>query len=233
MARSGRISAVIVAAGSGERVGGEVPKQFLGLGGRPVLAWAVRAFREHPLIDRVVVVLAPRRVADPPAWLDGGVRVVAGGASRAASVRAGLAAVDGSAVLVHDGVRPFVSAALIGRVAAAAAEGPVVPAVPVADTIKRVDGEGRVVETPPRSMLRAVQTPQGFPTELLRRAHEASAPGGDPTDDAEVCEALGGAVRTVEGELINFKITTEADLLRARHLIEAGLISWPYSGSGG
>ena len=216
-AASGVVGAVVVAAGKGNRLGAPQPKQFLDLCGMPVLAWSVRAFLEHPEVDRVVLVLSPKFAASPPSWLAEGVRVVPGGVARADSVREGVAALEGTVetVLVHDGARPFVSAALISRVVAGALRGPVVPVVPIEDTVKRVDEGGWIEETVPREQLRRVQTPQGFPAEILIRTHALGDAGAWEahdaaalTDDASLCERLGIDVSTVEGDGANLKITT-------------------------
>ncbi|MCG8467168.1 MAG: 2-C-methyl-D-erythritol 4-phosphate cytidylyltransferase [Gemmatimonadetes bacterium] len=218
-------AAIIVAAGTGSRVGEGRPKQFLDLGGRPLLAWSVDAFARYVGIDEVVVVLPPAYAETPPNWLPKTLRVAPGGATRAASVRAGLAAVgsDCAVVLIHDGARPFVTDDLIGRVLAGAASGPVVPAVPIADTVKVLDEEGRVVETPPREAIVGVQTPQGFPIQVLREAHARLGSDVGLTDDAMMCERLGSRVSAVQGEAMNFKVTTPDDLARARWLVDAGL----------
>lgn len=233
-----RVGAVVVAAGRGRRFGGESPKQFADLGGIPVLAWATRAFRSHPQVARVIVVLSPERAASPPDWLPAGVEVVAGGVARADSVRAGARALEGEAeiILVHDGARPFPSPELVSRVIEAARRGPVVPVVPLEDTVKRVDGRGRIAETVPRGALRRAQTPQGFPWEVLARTHALEA-GGEReawdaagaaaiTDDALLCERRGIEVATVEGDPSNLKITTPRDLVLARGMVESGLISY-------
>lgn len=224
-----RAAAVIVAAGEGERFGGEGPrKQFQLLGDRPILDWSCRAVRRALADGRLVLVLPADVVDEPPGWLrDRADAMVAGGATRRESVALGLAAVPGETdvVLVHDGVRPLASAALIRRVADAAREGPVVPVLPVVDTVKRVDGEGRVMETLDRSTLRRIQTPQGFPASVLRRVHaEAEALKEVATDDAALCEAAGVTVRTVAGETHNLKVTTGQDLAYARWLLESGRV---------
>ncbi|UOM35216.1 bifunctional 2-C-methyl-D-erythritol 4-phosphate cytidylyltransferase/2-C-methyl-D-erythritol 2,4-cyclodiphosphate synthase [Acuticoccus sp. I52.16.1] len=235
------IDAIIVAAGRGTRLGGPVPKQYLPLGARTVLARAVDAFLGHPAIRSVVVVIAAgdeRRVDEALADRTRAVRVVTGGATRQASVARGLAALGGtappSAVMVHDAARPFVSAGVIDRVAAALTEAAaVVPAVPIADTVKRVDG-GRVIETVDRSALVQVQTPQGFHLAALLAAHaaagttETGSTEAGATDDAGLIEAQGGRVTTVPGERTNFKITTEDDLAAAR----ASLAAVPVVGHG-
>jgi 2-C-methyl-D-erythritol 4-phosphate cytidylyltransferase len=219
--------AVIVAGGSGERLGGEVPKQLQDLGGRPILEWSVRAFTDHPEVDRVIVVLPPNLAVEPPGWIPAGVRAVAGGDTRARSVVNGVAAIDeteDAVVLVHDGVRPFVSAAVISRVIGAAGEGPVIPVVPVTDTLKTVDANGRVLGSPPRDGLRAAQTPQGFSVGLLKALHRESSPDEGVTDDGLLCERAGIEVRTVPGDPANLKVTTPTDLKYARWLVETGMI---------
>ncbi len=219
--------AVIVAGGSGERLGGEIPKQLRDLGGRPILEWSVRAFTDHPEVDVVVVVLPPDLAAEPPAWFPAGVQVVAGGDTRARSVVNGVAAIDvteDAVVLVHDGVRPFVSADVISRVIEAAGDGPVIPVVPVTDTLKTVDLEGRVLGSPARDGLRAAQTPQGFRAGLLRALHRESSPDAGVTDDGVLCERAGIEVRTVPGDAANLKVTTPTDLEYARWLVETGVI---------
>lgn len=211
--------AVVVAGGSGERFG--QMKQFALLAERPVVEWAVNACR--PSSAGVVLVL-PRG-----SWqhaTHGADVVVEGGATRAESVRLGLAAVPESAevILVHDAARPLASDALFAAVIAAvtsddgggAAVGGAIPGLPVSDTIKEVDGTHTVTRTLDRSSLVAVQTPQAFGAELLRRAHAA---GGEATDDAALVEALGVAVRVVPGDPLNLKITTPADLDLAERLL--------------
>ena len=196
---------IVVAAGAGTRFGG--PKQFESLGDRRVIDWSVAVARESS--DGVIVVLPPQ-----DAEREGG---VAGGATRSESVRRGLAAVPKNAtiVCVHDAARPIANEDDFRRVISAVAEGAhgAVPAIPVADTIKVVDDTGQVMRTPPRGSLRAVQTPQAFRAEVLRRAH---AEQGEGTDDAALVEALGGKVVVVDGDMLNRKITTRDDLDWAR-----------------
>jgi 2-C-methyl-D-erythritol 4-phosphate cytidylyltransferase len=201
---------IIVAGGSGSRFGGGVPKQYLRLGGARVLDHSLAAART--VSDGVVLVVGESFRDRPEPRAD---VVVTGGATRSASVRAGLAAVpdDGTVevILVHDGARPLASPDLFARVVAAVRAGAdgVVPAVPVTDTIKRV-ADHVVVETPGRDTLVAVQTPQGFRAAALRAAHAA---GGDATDDAALVEAIGGRVVVVPGEATNRKVTTPHDLV--------------------
>lgn len=215
-------AAVVVAGGSGQRVGGAVRKQYLEVAGEPILLRAVRPFLVHPGIGSVVVVLPPEDAANPPAWLvETGVRVVPGGEERGDSVRNGLLATpdDAPVVLVHDGARPFVSAEVIGRVLEAAREGAAIAAVPVSDTIKEVGPDGTVRSTPDRSRLRGAQTPQGFPRALLLDVHaRAGAEGFRATDDAALCERFGVPVRVVEGAAENFKVTRPVDLVLAEAL---------------
>lgn len=220
-----RAAVVIVAGGSGRRMGGAgggVRKQYLELEGEPVLLRAVRPFLKHPEICEVVVVLPPEDAAHPPAWLaDLPVRLAAGGAERADSVWNGLQALPGTVatVLVHDGARPFVSAGVIDRVLDAAREGPAIAAVRATDTVKEVDEAGRIVRTLDRARLWQAQTPQGFPLAVLRAAHAgARRDGVSATDDAMLCEHAGIAVRVVEGDYDNIKITRESDLPVAQAL---------------
>ncbi len=232
-ADAGGVGAVVVAAGEGHRFGASRPKQFLDLCGMPVLAWSVRTLLDHPEVGRVALVLSREWAASPPAWLPDGLLVVPGGVARADSVRAGVEALAGTVetVLVHDGARPFVSAALVSRVVDAARGGPAVPVIAVEDTVKRVDEGGWIEETVPRETLRRVQTPQGFPAEVLLRTHAVRDAGAweaqdaaSITDDALLCERLGIDVATVEGDPANLKITTAGDLALARAMVEAGLI---------
>lgn len=208
---AGEIWTIVVAAGSGRRFG--AAKQFEALGDRRVLDWAVAAAQQ--VSDGVVVVLP----ADAPAEAGS----VPGGASRSDSVRRGLAAVPtrASVVCVHDGARPFATPALFGAVIDAVRDGAdaAVPGTPVTDTVKQVDASGQVVETPDRSALRAVQTPQAFRAEVLRRVHAAEA---EATDDAALVEQAGGTVVVVPGDTDNVKITHPDDLERARERVGGG-----------
>lgn len=193
--------AIVVAGGAGERFGER--KQYLALGGARVLDWALRAASAH---SEGVVLVVPADVADRPEPLAD--VVVAGGATRSASVRAGLHAVpqDVATIVVHDAARPVPVPDVWTRVLAAIDEGAdaVVPVVPVTDTLREVDGS-----TVDRSRFVAVQTPQAFRGAALRAAH-ASDPEG--TDDASLVEATGGRVVVVEGDPVNIKITTPHDL---------------------
>jgi 2-C-methyl-D-erythritol 4-phosphate cytidylyltransferase len=205
----GAIWAVVVAAGAGRRYGGL--KQFSMLGGRPVLEWSVEAART--VADEVVLVLPAAQMRDV-AWQLGCSRVVEGGPTRAASVRAGLSAVplDAEIVVVHDAARPLASPQLFSLVIEAVRSGAAgaVPGLALADTVKRVSG-GRVLATLDRSELVAVQTPQAFNAKALRRAHASNA---EASDDAALLEALGETVVVVPGEARNLKLTEPVDLER-------------------
>jgi 2-C-methyl-D-erythritol 4-phosphate cytidylyltransferase len=199
---------IVVAGGSGARFGGS--KQFADLAGRTVLDRSVAACRPHAV--GVVVVVPPAG----PAVVDGADRVVVGGDTRAASVRAGLAAVpaDAAVIVVHDAARPLAAPHLFEEVIAAIRSGAVAatPAVPVTDTLRAVGGG-----TVDRSGLLAVQTPQAFSPAALRAAHDG---GLDATDDVGLVEALGHPVAVVPGDRWNLKITEPADLVVAAALLE-------------
>ncbi|MFZ2510227.1 MAG: 2-C-methyl-D-erythritol 4-phosphate cytidylyltransferase [Gordonia sp. (in: high G+C Gram-positive bacteria)] len=214
-----RTVALIPAAGTGSRLGLDRPKAFVEIGGVSLAARSVAAAWASGVIDDVVVIV-PAQLVDEVARELPGVTVVAGGAERSDSVRAGLAAAgDADLVLVHDAARALTPPALFTRVVAALIGGAhaVVPGLPVVDTLKTVDNDGRVVDTPDRRVLRAVQTPQGFTAEVLRRAHAGAA---DATDDAGLVEALGEDVTVVPGEALAFKITTPFDLRMAEYLCD-------------
>jgi 2-C-methyl-D-erythritol 4-phosphate cytidylyltransferase len=212
--------AILVAAGRGERLGLDQPKAFAKLGEDPLLAEPLRRLDESDWVDAIVVV-APTGWEEPAILLAeelgcGKVAAcVAGGEARADSVRAGLAEVpaDAVVVLVHDAARPLLTDDVISRVLAPLSEGwdGVVPGLPVADTLKRVDGDGRAVETVARDGLWAVQTPQAFVPDVLRRA----LAGGDTASDcAGSVEAAGGRVKVVPGDPRLLKVTTREDLAR-------------------
>lgn len=219
---------VLVAGGRGLRLGGATPKQYLPIGGVPMLLRALRPFTSHPDVARTVVVLPPEDAAAPPAWLapllGETLAVAAGGAERMDSVANGVAALgDGvTIVLVHDAARPLVTQPVIDRVLAAARAGEAaLPAVPVSDTLKEGDPAEptRVARTVPRERLWRAQTPQGFPRALLAEAHaRGRAEGLVATDDAQLVERLGGTVRLVPGDARNIKVTTPEDLALAELL---------------
>jgi len=223
--------ALILAAGSGDRIGGELPKGFVEIGGRPILAVAAAAAASSPEIAELLVAAPPgleARAADAVTPIDVPVRVVAGGDSRQASVRLALGVLprrrSHEVVVIHDAARPLATAALFSAVVAAVRDGPrdvagAIPVVPGTDTLKRVIGAD-VVGTEPREGLRAAQTPQAFRLGALLNAHERAATEGRAfTDDAGVVEWAGGRVLAVPGDPDNFKITTPEDLLRADALL--------------
>ena len=222
---------VVVAAGSGTRLGAATPKAFVTLGDRPLLAHALDVVASLPGLTSVAVVV-PADLLDVsgPAWsgvsLPDGALVVAGGADRTASVAAGLAALDAACdvVLVHDAARCLTPPAVFERVVAAVRDGAdgAVPGLPVVDTVKVVDAEGVVVSTPARESLRAVQTPQAFAREVLVAAHTS---GVAATDDAALVESLGHRVVVVEGDPRALKVTTPEDLARAERLLAAATTS--------
>ncbi len=213
------VGVVIVAAGSGVRAGPGGPKQFRPIAGVPVLLRALRPFLARADVRRVVVTLPPDVAGRPPVWLQEllGERVigVAGGTTRADSVRAGLAALGDlpPVVLVHDAARPFVEPATIAAVIERARTGVgAVAAVPIGDTVKDVDDDGRVARTVARARLWRAQTPQGFPGSMLVAGYARwpdDAP--PPTDDAEAVERAGFPVEVVPGSACNLKVTTEED----------------------
>lgn len=211
------VAAVLVAAGSGLRLGADLPKAFVAVRGRTMLEHACSRFAAHPRVS-VCVVVAPADRIDEAQRLAPDAVVVAGGATRQESVDAGLSALpdDVDVVLVHDVARPFVPRAVIDRVLDALTEGvdAVVPALPVTDTIKQVDEHNEVVATIDRTQLVAVQTPQGFRRAALVDAH-ANGAGTAATDDAWLVESNGGVVVVVSGDDDSFKITRPGDLARA------------------
>ena len=224
----GETWAVVVAAGAGDRLAADRPKAFVRLGGRTMLAWSLAMLDDHDLIDGIVMVV-PEEYEERASLLADDLcatkiaAAVPGGATRPDSVAAGVACVPEAAefVLVHDAARPLTPPEVVDRVVAelrSGAEG-VVPALAVADTVKRVGPDDSVAETLERAALRAVQTPQGFPAAVLRDALAARA--GDATDCASLVEALGRTVICVEGDERAFKVTTPADLARAEQLAGA------------
>src|SRR4051812_17017539 len=224
------VTALIVAAGKGERLGGDVPKQFLSIGGKPVLRWAVESLIRHPAVTSVRVVIGGRQEDAAGSALDGldvG-ELISGGAERADSVRAGLAAVGGDAVLVHDAARPFCPPEVVDRLLAPLEfyDG-AAPVLPVGDTLARVGEE--LTETVDRTGLVRVQTPQAFRLDALRDAYDRWT-GDSPTDETTVARAAGMRIATVEGDPVLEKITTAADFARAEQWL-AGKLT-PRTGMG-
>jgi 2-C-methyl-D-erythritol 4-phosphate cytidylyltransferase / 2-C-methyl-D-erythritol 2,4-cyclodiphosphate synthase len=225
-----KVAVIIAAGGQGTRLGGAVPKQWLAFGGRTLLEHSVAAFDVHPRVDEIVVVVPPDAGAAPVPATTTPQRVVTGGARRQDSVANGFAAVsaDVRIVLVHDAARPFVTARVIDEVingidpfgsgALDYGYGAVVPVWPVFDTVKEVEAGGgtRIIATPDRDRLFLAQTPQGFRREILAAAIDAGRAGASGTDEAMLAEHAGHAVHVVPGDEANVKITTAADLERAR-----------------
>jgi 2-C-methyl-D-erythritol 4-phosphate cytidylyltransferase/2-C-methyl-D-erythritol 2,4-cyclodiphosphate synthase len=228
----GMVAAVVVAAGRGQRAGGDVPKQYRKIAGTPVIRPTLSAFSSHPHIDLVQPVIHPDdedlfRAAS--SGLKNLLEPVAGGATRQTSVHAGLQALQGRApeiVLIHDAARPFLSSALISRaIEAARTCSAATPGVAVADTVKKIDQAAVVTETLDRSQLRMVQTPQAFAFALIADAHQRAAVAGreDFTDDAALAEWAGHRVLMFAGEAGNVKLTTNEDFARAELLSAAAL----------
>ena len=229
MADAVAVWAVVVAAGSGERLGAEHPKAFVAFGEDPLIASSVAALDDHPAIDGIVLVV-PEGWEERATFMADDIGAgkasiaVAGGATRSDSVAAGVAEVpaDAAIILVHDAARPLVPADLIDRVLGGFADGAdgVIPVLPIDDTVKRIDAAGRVVETLDRAALRAVQTPQAFLADGFRRA-VAAPDRASGTDCASLVERAGGTIATVAGDPRTLKITTRVDLERAEELRDA------------
>lgn len=226
-----RTAVIIVAAGRGLRAGPGGPKQYRTLGGRSVIARAMAAFCGHPEVAAVQPVVNPDDIAIFNQAV-GNIRALApvnGGATRQASVRAGLEALVATApdiVLIHDAARPFANDALIARaIEAATKTGAAVPVIPVTDTIKQVDAHGHVDATPERAKLRIAQTPQAFRYDVILEAHRRAAREGrdDFTDDAALAEWAGLTVATFEGDPANMKLTTPEDFAREEARLGAAL----------
>ncbi len=223
------VSAVVPAAGKGKRMGEKGNKQYLLCGGRPVLAQTLLRLSRYPF-DRIIIAAAPgeeefcRKEIVVPLKLDISVEVVSGGKERQQSVFNALKilAPQTEVVLIHDGARPFVTRKLlVDSVETAKVYGAAVTAVSVKDTIKTIDDEGFVVDTPPRSLLWAAQTPQTFLFPLLYQAYrKAEEAGFLGTDDASLVERLGHRVKIVQGRYENIKITTPQDLILAESLFK-------------
>ncbi len=221
--------AIVLGAGSGDRLGADRPKAFVKFAGASLIAAPLEAFELHPGIDGIIVAIPEGFEEHIGLIADdiGAAKVasaVAGGASRAESVAIALDALPDSAefVLVHDGARPIVDHTLIDRVVAALATGVdgVVPGLPVVETIKRLAPDGSIVETLVRSELRTVQTPQGFPVAVLREAvRRAGSRLPEATDCATLVEWADGRVVCVDGDPRNLKVTHAGDVARAEELI--------------
>lgn len=220
---------IIPAAGSGSRMGSQIPKQYLLLGGRPILQTTLAVFVNCPRINSLTLVISP----EDQLWDGANIPLAAkvklvrqGGATRAATVLNGLHALQEQAqpddwVLVHDAARPGLSAAMLIQLLDTLQDDPIggLLAVPLADTLKRADHEQRVASTEPRDGLWLAQTPQMFRYDLLKRALLAC--GDKPTDEAQAVEALGFKPKLVAGELRNLKITYPQDLVLAEAILKA------------
>ena len=221
------VTAIIAAAGRGERFGGGIPKQLMTLGGRPILQRSVDAFVLHERITDLIVALPFELAADTPSYLRGRskpIEIVEGGNRRQDSVARAFACVPPAAdiVVIHDAARPLVSSALIARtIDAAAAHGAAIAAVAATDTVKRADERRFVVDTLPRHRIFLAQTPQAFRTSVLREALASTDAAAEATDEASLIERAGHRVQLVDGDPRNLKITTADDLAAAEGLVEA------------
>lgn len=224
-----RFGVILPAAGTGSRTGADIPKQFVEIAGATVLHHTLSAFSSLPNCAEIILAMDPE-------WMDRGreagadvpsLKIVPGGKERQDSIRNAMAALapDTEYVLVHDAARPLVTRALVERVLAAAQEhGAGIPGMPVVETVKLVDtdAENRVLRTIPREGLFTVQTPQGFRSELLRRAYAHAAEAGFlGTDDASLVEELGETVVMVAGEPENLKITWPEDFPKAEQILRS------------
>jgi 2-C-methyl-D-erythritol 4-phosphate cytidylyltransferase len=220
------VGVVIVAGGSGTRTGGTELKQFRWVAGKPALLHSLQTFMARADVVSVVCVLPQEYAADPPPWIFqcdiDRLMISTGGRTRTESVRNGLEDLpdEASIVLIHDAARPLVGDSTIDRVVTSVRGGQnAIAALPVVDTLKEVDGEGRIVKTIERERLWRAQTPQGFTRETIVRAHrDAKAQRLNATDDAALCERLGIPVSVVRGSERAMKITEEPDFARAEAL---------------
>ncbi|MBA3854327.1 MAG: 2-C-methyl-D-erythritol 4-phosphate cytidylyltransferase [Gemmatimonas sp.] len=223
-----RVGVVIVAGGSGSRVGGSELKQLRWVAGKPMLLHSLQTFQSIPEVAMVVCVLPKQYAGDPPPWIFQSdperMLISVGGKTRAESVANGLEDLPAecTTVLIHDAARPLVSVPMIRRVMDEAKKGHgAIAALPVVDTLKRVDAGGRIVETVSRELLWRAQTPQGFPREVIVQAHAEAKRAGwhaEATDDAALCERLGIPVQVVRGSEKALKVTEASDFARAELL---------------
>lgn len=226
MTIAGKTVALIVAAGRGERAGSDLPKQYRRIGGKAVVAHAIDAFLRHPAIDEVRVIIGRGQEDDYRAAIEGRELPppLIGGDSRRESVRAGLEAVTGDRVLLHDAARPFLPAAVIDRLLDALANAPgAVPVLPVVDTLAR--DEGGLGDNVARDGLIRVQTPQAFHREAILAAHRAWPVGKEATDDAQIARAAGHEVLTVPGDRLLEKLTHAEDFAIAEARVGQRMIS--------
>jgi 2-C-methyl-D-erythritol 4-phosphate cytidylyltransferase/2-C-methyl-D-erythritol 2,4-cyclodiphosphate synthase len=226
MYKNSKVTAVIAAAGSGRRMGGNINKQYIMLGGMPVLAHSVSVFENNPYVDDIIIVvrrgeeeLCIKEIVEKYRFSTISA-VIAGGDERYDSIKEAVKILspDTSYVLIHDGARPFVKSETVNAVLeACAVYGAAVPAVPLKDTVKCIDGDV-VTCTPDRSILRAVQTPQGFKRSIIEQAYASLGPDTVVTDDASLVEALNIPVHVVNGDDMNIKITTPSDIRMSGYL---------------
>jgi 2-C-methyl-D-erythritol 4-phosphate cytidylyltransferase len=224
------VGVIIVAAGSGSRVGGAELKQFRWIAGKPMLLHSLQRFQSRPDVAMVVCVLPRQYAADPPPWIFQSdidrLLIATGGKERGDSVYNGLDDLpeECAVTLVHDAARPFVDDATIDRVVAAARSGSgAVPALPVVDTLKEASPDGRIVRTVSRDGLWRAQTPQGFPRTILEDVYvRARREKVSATDDAALCERFGVPVIVVPGSEALMKITDESDFARAEAMFMTG-----------
>ena len=223
------VGVVIVAAGESTRTAGAELKQFRWVAGKPMLLHSLQTFMARTDVVSVVCVVPREYVADPPPWLFqcdvDRLLLSIGGRTRTESVKNGLEDLpdEASIALIHDAARPLVDDALIDRVVARARGGEAaVPGLPVVDTLKEADENGRVIRTVDRARLWRVQTPQGFPRDMIERAHRAArAANATATDDAALCEQIGVPVTIVPGSERAMKVTDESDFERIEALFAA------------
>ncbi len=223
------LSIIIVAAGTGSRMQSAEHKQFLQLGGKPVLEFTIRTFELHPMVREIIVVSHATEVSRvmkeiiTPGGFKKVKKVIPGGDTRTDSVKAGLRMLSGEAthVAVHDGARPLITQAMLDNVfTQGIVTGAAILAVKVTDTIKETDEKGKVISTIPRNVLWAAQTPQVFAREWLETAYKSLPSGASATDDAAVLEAAGYSVYTVECSKENMKITVPSDLIQAEIILQ-------------
>jgi 2-C-methyl-D-erythritol 4-phosphate cytidylyltransferase len=222
-----KVSAIIPAAGQGLRLGSSVPKQFLHLDGKPILGHTLDVFQNSGLIDSIILVVPESEIDETRAqWLNNPPlvkKIIVGGKQRQDSVINGFNELDSDTdiVLVHDGVRPFISSAMIGEAITAAKEyGAAITAIPVNDTIKQVDELDMVEQTLNREQLRRVQTPQAFKYDLLKKAFaKADADSYYGTDEASLIEYIQEPVKIIGGSELNIKITRKEDLVLAEQIL--------------
>lgn len=231
MIRNMKISAIIAAAGSGTRMGSDVSKQFIEIGGMPVLARTLSVFESAFKIDEIII--ATRECDIDDVWsivqkykIKKAAAVICGGETRQETISKALESVSGEAVLIHDGARPFIKAEQINEVAEALYDNDAAAlGIPVTDTIKTVK-DGYITGTIDRANLVSIQTPQGFKTDVIKKAHERAAENGiTVTDDCALCEEMGIKIKVIQGSQTNIKLTTQGDLAIADGIIakERGL----------